>query len=154
MKIYNKMLDHAKRQGIIVIENFPLKSDADAILCKNVIGLSDRLDTTIERKCILAEELAHYDYNVGNILDQSDINNSKQEYIARKRAVNELLSLGELVDAFKKGFRETHELAEELEITEKFLKEAIEILRKTYGEKKVEKEYTIYFEPYLYFRKK
>lgn len=146
------LLDKAPQQGIVIKENRYFESDADAILCKNTIGISYKLEATKQKKCAIAEEFAHYELNTGDIVDQSKAENRKQEYLARKRSVPDLISLSELVEAFKKGFRSADELAEEFGITEKFLKEAIDILRKTYGEKKVEEDYTFYFEPYLYFR--
>lgn len=82
--------------------------------------------TTVERKCILAEELGHYFFTVGDIIDQRDIRNKKQERTARRWAYRKLIPPDLVNKAIKEGHTKTYEMAEYLEVTEEFLKDAIE----------------------------
>lgn len=81
--------------------------------------------TFSEVRCVLAEELGHYYYTVGDILDQTEIQNIKQEKIARRWAYNKLVPIEEIHKAVKSGNTEIYELAECLEVTEEFLAEAL-----------------------------
>ena len=73
--------------------------------------------------CILAEEIGHYETSVGNILDLNDIDNARQEHRARIWAYNCLLSMDDIFEAAKKGHTEVWDMAEYLNIDEKFLRE-------------------------------
>ena len=79
-----------------------------------------------EKRCILAEEVGHHETSVGNILDQKSLLNQKQEQKARVWAYNELLPESEIIAAASNGFTEVWEMAEDLEVTEEFLREALE----------------------------
>ena len=45
---------------------------------RDSVVLLSRIATYQQHVCILAEEIAHHDTNVGNILDQTDVANRKQ----------------------------------------------------------------------------
>lgn len=45
----------------------------------NIIWINKYLPTSVEKACILAEELGHHYTTAGDILDQNDIENCKQE---------------------------------------------------------------------------
>lgn len=79
--------------------------------------------TTSKKACILAEEIGHDKTSVGNILEQSDIDNARQEQKARVWAYNKLLSVDKLLEAAAKGYTTTWDMAEYLDIDEKFLKD-------------------------------
>ncbi len=89
--------------------------------------------TDNEKSCILAEEIAHYQYNVGNILNQRITENKKQEIFARRKAIDELINLDDIVKCYKSGCTNNFEIAEELNVTEEFLKEALEYFACKYG---------------------
>ena len=97
------------------------------------IGLSQSLKTTAEKTCVLAEEIIHSQINAGNILDQRNINNAKQEYITRKALRNELADLRSIASLLKQGYRQSYEIAENLGITEEFLYAAISGYQQQYG---------------------
>ena len=50
---------------------------------KNRIAINRALPTQAEKSCVLAEEIGHHCTSSGDILDQTDIMNRKQEYRAR-----------------------------------------------------------------------
>ncbi|URZ02803.1 ImmA/IrrE family metallo-endopeptidase [Clostridium felsineum] len=109
----------------------------------------NNIKTLREKNCILAEELGHYYTTIGNILDQSDINNRKQEKRARNWAYTKLVGILQLINAFEKGIRTKSELAEYLNVTEEFLEQAIQHYREKYGMSYQIDHYNIYFEPTL-----
>ena len=85
MTKYEAVLQEAAGKGLTVAEDVPFASDVDGLVIGDVIGLSRRLLSYKEKACVLAEEIAHYDINVGDILDPSDSRNSQQEHRARMR---------------------------------------------------------------------
>ena len=105
--------------------------------------------TTTEKACILAEELGHHHTTVGNILDQSDPGNRKQELRARLMAYDKMIGLIGIVRAYQHRCQNLTDMAEYLEVTEEFLKEALEQYRRKYGQKAEVDNYIIIFEPYL-----
>ena len=107
-------------------------------------GLPER-----EKKCILAEELGHYYTAVGNILDQSQSVNRKQEAHGRIYAYNKLIGLMGIIDAYNHHCRSLYESAEYLEVTEEFLEEALQYYKSKYGKFVTVDNYTIFFDPYI-----
>ena len=83
---YEKLLAEADKEKLIVKEK-----DIDGYggrIYKNRIAIHHKISTTIEKSCILAEELGHHYTTSGNILDQSEAANRKQEHKARFWAYN------------------------------------------------------------------
>ncbi len=118
----------------LCVEERPMINEG--LYCDNVIWISNRLSEA-RRVCILAEEIGHYETSVGDILDQKDMNNAKQELRARKWACNKLLSFDMIIDAVSKGHSEIYDMADYLGVDEEFLKDylsyqsLIEIIGKT-----------------------
>ncbi|WP_442638227.1 hypothetical protein, partial [Rosenbergiella nectarea] len=75
--------------------------------------------------CILAEELGHYHLTVGNITNQSKIENRKQECIARRWGNRKLVRVLDIIHAYESGTRNRYEMAEFIGVTESFLDECI-----------------------------
>ena len=88
--------------------------------------------TSTEKTCVLAEELGHHYTAIGNILDQQKVANAKQELHARTWAYNECVGLIGIVKAFEAGCQSLYEMAEYLEVTENFLKDALEAYRRRF----------------------
>lgn len=105
--------------------------------------------TQREKACILAEELGHHYTSAGNILDLEKPENIKQERRARMWAYNKQIGLYGIINAYKRGCRNIHEMAEYLDVTEEFLRDALEAYRSKYGHYVIVDNYAIYFEPYL-----
>lgn len=101
----------------------------------------------IKKKCVLAEELGHYHTTCGDILDQNNTANRKQEHRARLWAHNHLIGLDGIISACKSGCRSAYEMATHLDVTEDFLQEALCYYRQKYGICTRHNNYVIYFEP-------
>jgi hypothetical protein len=100
-----------------------------------------------EKTCVLAEELGHHYTTVGDIMDQTDVSNRKQERRARIWAYHKLLSLNDLIDSYKCGCRNQFEIAEHLNVTEEFLVDCLKYYKEKYGLYVRKDNYLIYFEP-------
>ena len=148
MEKYYELLDKAHDQGFRIKEKRRFKSGAEALINRNVIGLSEKLQTQTEKKCALAEELSHFDHNVGNILDMKDTKARQQEYRARKEAIFDIIKPEDLIRAFEHHVSNFFEMAEYLEVTEKFLQEALSVYKQHYGRIMMYEDYMISFEPF------
>ena len=151
---YEELLEEAAAQNISVDENFPFHGNLKGLYVDQNIALSDQLETSAEKACILAEELGHHYTSVGNILDISDPANAKQGRQARMWTYERLIGLRGLIDAYQHGCREYHETAEFLDVTEEQLRDAIADYRSKYGVCTKYQNYYIMFEPYLMIGKK
>jgi len=132
-------------------ENVSVKQDKiphlNGLYINNEIILSDDLVTQAEKKVVLAEELGHHFCNYGNIIDQNDIRNRKEEYRGKKWAYKKLVTFEKIVEAFEIGITCRYCLAEYLGVTEKFLANAVEFYHNKYGIYKEYNDYLICFEP-------
>ena len=144
---YDDVLKEAEDTGLIVKEK-PLKS-SDGRICNNRVAIRRTIPTTIEKTCVLAEELGHHHTSVGNILDMNDVRNRKQERQARLWGYNKLIGLTGIIKAFRAGCQSRHEVAELLDVTDEFLKECIDCYRDKYGVCTEIDNYIIYFIPHL-----
>ena len=143
---YTDLLIEADANHLITKEK-PLRANKGRIK-GNRIAIQKELSET-EKKCVLAEELGHHYTSSGNILDQSNVENRKQELLARTWAYNKLIGLLGIVDAYKAGCRNRSDIADHLSVTEEFLSEALERYRNKYGAYTTIDNYIIYFEPSL-----
>ena len=57
---YEELLEEAAAQNISVDENFPFHGNLKGLYVDQNIALSDQLETSAEKACILAEELGHH----------------------------------------------------------------------------------------------
>lgn len=144
---YENLLNEAHNDNIYVMENAPFESKADGLINGDVIGINRKVHSYKKRACVLAEELGHYHTTVGDILDQSNAENRKQELRARIWAYNKLIGLRGIVDSYTHGCRTAYETAEYLDVTEEFLTEAIHYYKSKYGIYTNLDNYVIYFEP-------
>lgn len=147
MNSYEALLEEACMEGLIVKEK-PLQS-SDGRIKGNRIAIRKDIKTTIEKACVLAEELGHHYTSVGNILDMTDIQNRKQERQARLNGYNRMIGLTGLIRAFEHGCKNRHETAEYLDVTEEYLQECIDCYKSKYGIKVNVGEYTVQFIPYM-----
>ena len=99
MSKLNELYIHADKNDIEIIDYDFQSDNIKGLYCDNVIALKKGMPEA-EKVCVLAEELGHYYTSVGNILDQHDPNNQKQENIARRWATNTLLCPADLVRAY------------------------------------------------------
>lgn len=144
---YEKLLADADQENVIVTDQFDLSDTRfKGLYCDGTIAIKDDM-TELEKKCVLAEELGHHYTSVGNILDQTDTSNRKQERRARVWAYCKLLSLDDLIDSYKCGCTNRYEIADHLNVTEEFLIDCLAYYREKYGLYTKHKNYVIYFDP-------
>lgn len=105
--------------------------------------------TETEKTCVLAEELGHHYTATGNILDQSTVENRKQEMRGRIVAYNKLVGLARLRGCLLTPLSEHTESAEYLEVTEEFLIDSLNYYRNKYGVYTKLDNYVIFFQPNL-----
>lgn len=144
---YEELLKEADSMGLIVKEK-PLQGTDGRILNRRIAIRKD-IPTQTEKSCVLAEELGHHYTSSGDILNQNIVANRKQEFRARVYGYNLLIGLRGIVQAYEAGCRNLYEMAEYLEVTEEYLKEALECYRKKHGVFATLDNYAIYFEPTL-----
>lgn len=140
---YEKLLHDASMIGLEVKE-IQFESDAKGLCKGQKIGIRKDLSDA-EKACVLAEEIGHYYTTVGNILNQKNTENRKQEIKARKWAVDKMLTIKDVFEATEHPCSNLFEIAEYLEVTEEFLLEALEIFKKRYGHSYTYKGKTIIF---------
>lgn len=143
-------------------EELLIQADADHLIVRekcipgysgrifnNRIAISKDIPTQAEKSCVLAEELGHHYTSFGNIIDQSDVRNQKQEYKARMCGYNLQIGLIGIIQAFEHGCQNSSEAAEFLNVPEDYFIDAIACYRKKFGIYTVLDNYVIYFEPAL-----
>lgn len=144
---YETLLGEAEVEQVEVRE-MQLSIRLKGLYCDNVIAINSTIPTMTEKACILAEELGHYHTTVGDILDQTQLNNRKQEKRARRWGYQRLVPLVKLVQAYKSGAKNRFELAEYLDVTEEFLEKAIDHYKEKYGLfYGIDDKYCICFDP-------
>lgn len=112
----------AEYENEVTVEEYDMRTEGfyfdEHILIKN--GLS-----TIRKTCILAEEIGHHFTSVGDILDQNDIDNQKQEHKARVWAYQKLLPLENVHLVAMQGYTEPWQMAEYFDLDEEFVRAAL-----------------------------
>lgn len=148
MNKYEELLNDANKSNIVVTDQFNLSGTRiKGLYCDGTIALNKDMYIESEKACVLAEELGHHYTTVGDIMDQTDVSNRKQERRARIWAYHKLLSLNDLIDSYKCGCRNQFEIAEHLNVTEEFLVDCLKYYKEKYGLYVRKDSYLIYFEP-------
>ncbi len=143
---YEQLLTVADQNGLLVKEK--TLADHDGLIKGNRIAIRKDIETQKEKSCVLAEEIGHDRTSYGDILDQNDIMNRKQEYRARLYGYNLKVGLTGLIRAYEEGCRNLYEMAEYLDATEEYLKDVIDCYHAKYGQYTIVDNYVIYFEPF------
>jgi hypothetical protein len=145
---YETLLENASDAGVIVDETSHFcGTKIKGLYLDKHIAISKDISTDTEKACILAEELGHHYTATGNILDQSTVENRKQEMRGRIVAYNKLVGLRGIVDAYLHHCQSISESAEYLEVTEEFLIDSLNYYRNKYGVYTKLDNYVIVFEP-------
>ena len=133
MNEYEKLHQLAESTGVNVV-SYPFRSERiKGLYGDGTIAISQNISTTAEKSCVLAEELGHYYTTTGDILDQGDTWNRKQEHRARLYGYNLRIGLSGLVEAYEHGCQNRYDVAEHLGVTEEYLDECIHCYREKYG---------------------
>lgn len=148
MTKYEALLNDAERENVEVVETTHFSGTRiKGLYLDNHIAISKDLKTEHEKICVLAEELGHHETANGNILDQSTVNNRKQELRGRIIAYNRLIGLRGIADAYNHHCQGLNEVAEHLGVTENFLNDALSYYKNKYGVCTTIDNYAIIFEP-------
>lgn len=143
---YEELLKVVDEEKIELFENNYI-GKLDGLYLDNTITINTNLKTDAEKRSVLAEELGHYYKTYGDIMDQTKIENRKQERIARAWAYDRLIGVVGLINAYNYGCRNRYEVAEFLHVSERFLEEAITYYFEKYGSLYEIDNYVIYFNP-------
>lgn len=147
MDSYERLVNLAEFVGIDVIEkNF--KSSAKGLCKGNKIGISKEIESTVEKRCVLAEEMAHSLFTCGDILDINNIQALKQEMYARKVACESLVTLDDLINAWHKCAGDFYNIPNLLEVTPEFLAGCLQHYQNKFGNTTRHKGYTLCFSPF------
>lgn len=147
MNPYEELLEEAREEGLIVKEK-DLQS-CDGRIKGKKIAIRKDIETTAEKADTLAEELGHHYTTVGDIRDQSQADNRKQELHARMWGYNRRIGLQGLINAYEHGCSSKYEIAEYLRVTEQELTDCIKAYRNKFGVCTEYNGYIIYFIPHL-----
>lgn len=142
---YEQLLTVADQEELLVKEHSLINHDG--LISGRRIAIRRSIETQAGKSCVLAEEIGHHCTSSGDILDQTDIMNRKQEYRARFYGYNLKIGLSGLIRVYEAGCRNLFEMAEFLDCTEEYLREAIQCYRSKYGICVAVDNYIIYFEP-------
>ena len=146
MNSYESLLEEACRDGVEVYD-YPFTSERiRGLYCDRAIAIRQSM-TTVEKSCVLAEELGHHHTTAGQIIDLDSVENRKQEMRGRIVAYNKLVGLRGIVDAYLHHCQSISESAEYLEVTEEFLIDSLTYYRNKYGVYTKLDNYVIVFEP-------
>lgn len=142
---YETLLVEAEKNTVDVYEK-KMPSSIKGLYSDKIIWINKNQSST-EKYCTLSEELGHHYKTSGHILDLKTIPNIKQERLARNWGYKKLVPLKKIVQAHKAGIKNKYELAEFLNVTEKFLEEAINRYKEEYGLFRIVDGLTVCFEP-------
>lgn len=142
---YEKLL--IEYNNIVKVKDKPLQHGFKGLYRNGHVIIDSKLSTDAEKCCILAEELGHHYTSTGNIIDQSLIQNIKQENCARQWAYEKIVGIVDLINASNANVTDKFEMAEFLHVTVEFLDEAINYYKIKYGTHYQLNNYLIRFEP-------
>ncbi|MEG0133065.1 MAG: ImmA/IrrE family metallo-endopeptidase [Clostridium sp.] len=148
MTKYERLLARAENEGTKVLELDLGTNKECGKYFDNIIIINSNM-RTIQKYCILSEELGHHHKTVGDITNQTKIENKKQELIARRWGYEKLVGIVDLLNAHNHGCKTRYEIADYLCVTESFLEETIEYYKCKYGMYYEIDNYLVYFEPNL-----
>ena len=143
---YEDLLIESEKENLIVKEKN--MTGYKGRIYKNRIAIRKSL-TSIEKSCVLAEELGHYHTTTGDIQDQTRTDNRKQELHARLWGYNRQIGLLGIINAYKARRTSLEDMSDFLGVTPEYLLEALERYRSKYGPYIEVDNYIIFFEPGL-----
>ena len=124
--VYKKITD----EGIELFTCGMTCTDALSMCCDDTYGIFlnyDKFDSSQEEFCVLAHEFGHCKTGATHKLYSPYQVICQHEHRANRAAVHEFLPIEKLNDAFEYGCTEAWEVAEYLDIPEKFVILAIDI---------------------------
>lgn len=133
MTEYERLVDTVHNDGIEVVE-FDFTSDRiHGLYTDGCVAINKNL-TNEEKLVTLYEEWGHAKTNYGNILDQSKVNNRKQELAARRWAHEKFMPVERFINLIVEHRpADTWELLEILDVPMSYLTELIHYYINKYG---------------------
>lgn len=151
MGLYEKML--IEHDYIEVRETDVMPNDLHGLWLGDLILIKRNLSETRKAE-VLFEELAHHKLTYGNILDQSKWINRKFESYAKRHGYEAALPLRIIVEAHNYGVSNLYELADYVQLSEKYIVEILGHYKQKYGYSTRYGRYVILFEPLRVFEYK
>lgn len=133
-----KLYDLAEKEDVKIYD-FYFDEDINGMYLNynklNAIALNYKvINNSQEEKCILSEELGHYYMDATYPASTKDkILIDKQEYKAKKWSYYILIPFEKLKSAISNGIDTLYSLAEYFEVTEEYMKNAINFYQSKYG---------------------
>ena len=138
---------------IEVRETDVMPNDLHGLWLGDLILIKRNLSETRKAE-VLYEELAHHKLTYGNILDQSKWINRKFENYARRHGFEAALPLRIIVEAHHYGVSSLYELADYVQLSEKYIVEILGHYKQKYGYSARYGKYVIQFESLRVFEYK
>lgn len=142
-----------KYKDLNIIETDMLPSFQSGMYFNNKIYINSNRSEAVKLET-LAEELAHHKLTYGNITDPTQFNSRKFEGYARRYAMEYMISLKGIIDAFKYGCHNLYEMANFFEVSEGYVQDCIAHYKDKYGLSTLCGDYLIQFEPLRVFEYK
>ena len=143
---YEDLLIESEKENLIVKEKN--MAGYKGRIYGNRIAIRKNL-TSVEKSCVLAEELGHYHTTAGDIQDQTRTGNRKQELHARLWGYNRQIGLLGIINAYNARRTSLEDMSDFLGVTPEYLLEALERYRSKYSPYIEVDNYIIFFEPSL-----
>ncbi len=147
--MYEKLLLEYAEEILVIEQTLP--SGLKGLYFDGIIAIDRNLDER-EKVCVLAEEIGHHFTTCGEILNQSETSNRKQEKAARAWGYEKLIPVSDLLKAFDDHLKNRSEIAERLGVTEKYLDEALNYYHSLHGGWRKEGIYWIHFNPFVIYK--
>ncbi|MCJ0960306.1 ImmA/IrrE family metallo-endopeptidase [Staphylococcus haemolyticus] len=151
MSRYEQLL--AENEHIKIKDTHSLPDGYSGFYKDGIILIDKDLSETRKAE-VLYEELAHHKLTYGNILDQSKDINRKFENYARRHGYEAALPLRIIVEAHHYGVSSLYELADYVQLSEKYIVEILGHYKQKHGLTTRYGKYVIQFEPLRVFEYK
>ncbi|MGF7437927.1 ImmA/IrrE family metallo-endopeptidase [Lentilactobacillus senioris] len=112
----------------------------------------ERDQPEVDKQVILTEEFMHMLTSVGVIVNQSQLDNRRQERLARSMTYKSMLSLDDILDCYNRNIYEIYEIANELDLPIEFIQNALEYFKTQIGTHGYYKNYEINIGSTITFR--
>ena len=127
-----------------------MMNGSDELTYDNLLIEADRKNLIVLEKPLIANDGRLYKNRIAIRKDITTITeNRKQEFQARMYAYNKLIGIQGLIDCYECGCSNIHEMSEYLDVTERFVSDALEAYEQKYGTQIRYKEYIVRFNPSL-----
>ncbi|MCJ1774646.1 ImmA/IrrE family metallo-endopeptidase [Mammaliicoccus sciuri] len=136
---------------IEVIETNHLPSFQSGMYYDGTIYIKEKMNL-LKKHETLAEELGHHHLTYGDITDQKILMNRKYELKARRYGYELLVSLDDLISAYKDGVHNMFEMSNYFDVSEGYIIDVLNHYKMKYGISTYHNGYVIKFEPLQVFK--